>query len=378
MRRPAGQRRAVSMMPAPGSPEAYGSVATRRIRAVLVGFGKTNQAVLELALSRRWLEIVGVVIRSPERDGELAADRVPGAPDGLRCSTDLLGTLRASDPDVVIVATATRLVDVLPVLAAIAPTKVPIVCTAEDLAFIRSGDSAAADEIRDLAVAHDIPIVATGANPGFVLDLWPLTLSGLAWDVERLRARRVVDVSVFGARVRASLGIDLTPAAFEAGIADGSVVGHAGFPESLRILAAAMGRELDRTEVVSESILADRSLTLPDGAIVEPGRTAGANQRAIGWFDGQPWLDISMTLHVDPAAAGLTPTDEVELEGRHHLRVTVDPGCRALLSTAAMIVNGIPRAIAAPPGVHGPGDLPPVAPWLGEAPPAWVPLRVRP
>ncbi len=352
-------------------------MGTRRIRAVLVGFGKTNQAVLELALARPWLEIVGIVVRSAERDGEHAADRVPGAPDGLRCSTDLLATLRTTDPDVAIVATATRLVDVLPVLAAIAPTRVPIVCTAEDLAFIRAGDSEAAAEILALAAINDIPIVATGANPGFVLDLWPLTLSGLAWDVERLRARRVVDVSVFGARVRGSLGIDLTPADFEAGIADGSVVGHAGFPESLRILAAAMGRELDRTEVVSEPILADRPLTLPDGAVVEPGRTAGANQRAIGWFDGRPWLDISMTLHVDPAAAGLTPTDEVELEGRHHLRVTVDPGCRALLSTAAMIVNGIPRAIAAPPGVHGPGDLPPIAPWLGDEPPAWVPLRDR-
>ncbi len=365
-------------MPTPGSPEPDGIAATRRIRAVLVGFGKTNQAVLELALSRPWLEVVGIVVRSPERDGERAADRVPGAPDDLHCSTDLLETIRTGRPDIAIVATATRLVDVLPVLAAIARTRVPILCTAEDLAFIRPGDSALTAQIHELAATNDIPIVATGANPGFVLDLWPLTLSGLAWDVERLRARRVVDVSMFGARVRASLGIDLTPAAFESGLVDGSVVGHAGFPESLRILAAGMGRELDRTEVVSEPILAERPLTLPDGAVVEPGRTAGANQRAIGWFAGRPWLDISMTLHVDPAAAGLTPTDEVELEGRHHLRVTVDPGCRALLSTAAMIVNGIPRAIAAAPGVHGPGDLPPVAPWLGDAPPVWVPLRADP
>ena len=86
-----------------------------------------------------------------------------------------------------------------------------------------------------------------------------------------------------------------------------------------------------------------------DGAVVDAGRTAGADQRATGWFDGQPWLEVSMTLHVDPASAGLSPTDRIELEGRHGLTVTVDPGCRALLSTAAMIVNGLPRAIAAPP-----------------------------
>ena len=350
-------------------------MSRRSIRVVLVGFGSTNRAVLELGLTRPWLEVVGIVVRSADRDGELAADRVPGAPAELHCSTDLVGTLTATQPDLAIVATATKLVDVLPVLAAVAATGTPIICTAEDLAHIRPGDSATADAILALARDHAIPIVATGANPGFVLDLWPLTLAGLAWDVERLRARRIVDVSVFGPRVRASLGIDLTPEAFSAGIGDGSVVGHAGFPESLRILAEAMGRRLERIEVISEPILAISPLRLPDGAVVATGRTAGADQRATGWFDGQPWLEISMTLHVDPASAGLTPTDRVELEGRHHLRVEVDPGCRALLSTAAMIVNSIPRAIAAPAGVHGPGDLPVVAPWLGDEPPDWVPLR---
>jgi 4-hydroxy-tetrahydrodipicolinate reductase len=175
--------------------------------------------------------------------------------------------------------------------------------------------------------------------------------------------------------VRASLGIDLTPDAFRAGIADGSVVGHAGFPESLRILAASMGRELERVEIVSDPILATEPLTIADGSVIVPGRTAGADQRATGWYDGRAWLDISMTLHVQPAAAGLQPTDEIQLDGRHGLHVRVEPGCRALLSTAAMIVNGLPRAMAAAPGVHGPGDLPPVAPWFGERPPAWVPLR---
>lgn len=347
----------------------------RPVRVVLVGFGKTNQAVLELALTRPWLEVVGIVVRSAARDGEAAASQVDGAPDGLRCSTDLTATLRTTRPDVVVVATATRLVDVLPVLAAVAPSGVPIVCTAEDLAFIRPGDSDEASRIIGLAETYRIPIVATGANPGFVLDVWPLTLSGLAWDIEQLRARRIVDVSVFGPRVRASLGIDLTPAAFRAGIADGSVVGHAGFPESLHILSAAMGRDLERIEVVSEPILATEPLTIADGSVIATGRTAGADQRAIGWFAGRPWLDISMTLHVVPASAGLQPTDEIQLDGRHGLHVRIEPGCRALLSTAAMIVNGLPHAMAASPGVHGPGDLPPVAPWFGKRPPAWVPLR---
>ena len=347
----------------------------RPIRVVLVGYGSANRAVMELALERPWLEVTGIVVRSPARNGEPAADRVPGAPAGLRCSTDLAGTLAAARPDVAIVATHTRLADILPVLETVAASGTPIVCTAEDLAFIEPDDSPAAARILELAQTNGVPIVASGANPGFVLDLWPLTLTSLAWDVERLHARRIVDVSVFGPRVRASLGIDMTPDAFRAGIDDGSVVGHAGFPESLRILASAMGRTLDRIEVVSEPILAERPLSLPDGTVVEAGRTAGADQRATGWFGGEPWLEISMTLHIDPPSAGLSPTDRIELSGRHGLRVTVDPGCRALLSTAAMLVNGLPRAVAAAPGVYRPGDLPASPPWLGDEPPAWVPLR---
>jgi hypothetical protein len=110
--------------------------------------------------------------------------------------------------------------------------------------------------------------------------------------------------------------------------------------------------------------------------VVEAGRTVGADQRATGWYAREPWLEITMSLHVAPASAGLVPTDEVEITGRHPLRVRVEPGCRALLSTAAMLVNGIPQALAAPPGVHRPGDLGIVAPWLAaERPPMRLPIR---
>jgi hypothetical protein len=60
-------------------------------------------------------------------------------------------------------------------------------------------------------------------------------------------------------------------------------------------------------------------------------------------------------------------TDETHLSGRHELHVGVDPGCGAITGTAALLVNAIPRALSLPPGVYGPGDLPPIAPWLAPA-----------
>ncbi|MEW5991636.1 MAG: hypothetical protein AB1736_09890 [Chloroflexota bacterium] len=349
----------------------------RPVRLLLVGFGAANQAVLRLALTKPWLEVQGIVVRSKQRDGEMAAQSVSGAPPQLRCTTDLASALESPSPDIAIVATATRLRDVLPVLETIARARVPILCTAEDLAHVESTDADSGARIHALALDCGVPIVATGANPGFVLDLLPLTLCGIAWDVRRLSATRIVDVSVFGPRVRRSLGIDVTRESFTAGLADGRIVGHAGFPESLRNLASHMGRRLERIEVRSDPIIAKRPYILTDGTVIEPGRTVGANQEATGWWRGEPWLRLTMTIHVAPAEDDLTPIDRVHIEGLHEVTVTVEPGFRALLSTAAMIVNSIPPALRAEPGVYGPGDLPLVTAWLATDPPALGLRRAR-
>jgi 4-hydroxy-tetrahydrodipicolinate reductase len=194
-------------------------------------------------------------------------------------------------------------------------------------------------------------------------------LSGLAWDVDRLTARRVVDVSVFAPHTRAQLGIDHDPEAFAAGVVAGTIVGHLGFGESLRLLCEAMGRVPERIEIETLPVIASRRQELADGGIVEAGRTIGASQRAEAWVAGKAWISIELLLHANPAASGIRTVDETRLHGRHALHVTLDPGCGAILSTAALLVNGIPGAIAAAPGLNGPGDLPPVAPWFGPDPP---------
>jgi 4-hydroxy-tetrahydrodipicolinate reductase len=349
-----------------------GSVAGDRtgpVGVVLVGAGRVGRGVLELASSRPWLEVRGLIGRAPEHDGVPATDLVAGAPAGLRVSTDAAGVLRDARPEVVIVATRSELAEVAPVLdLAAASGARAVLCTAEELAFVGAGESAAGDAIRALPGRFGARIVAAGVNPGFVLDLWPLVLSGLAWDVERLTARRVVDVSVFAPHTRVELGIGHTPAAFAAGVADGSIAGHAGFRESLRLLCSAMGREPERLVIETLPIVTEERLELADG-VVEAGLTAGAAQRAEAWIDGRPWIAIELLLHVRPAAAGLQTTDSTHLVGRHDLRVTLDPGCGAILSTAALLVNTIPVALRARPGLYAPGELPPAAPWLGQGRP---------
>ena len=40
-------------------------------------------------------------------------------------------------------------------------------------------------------------------------------------------------------------GVGTTPEAFWAGVTDGSIVGHVGFPESVRMISEALGLDVD-------------------------------------------------------------------------------------------------------------------------------------
>ncbi|MDV2812616.1 hypothetical protein, partial [Klebsiella pneumoniae] len=78
-------------------------------------------------------------------------------------------------------------------------------------------------------------------NPGFVLDHLVVALSSGSQDVTHIEARRVNDLAPYGQTVLRTQGVGTTPEEFKAGVADGSIVGHVGFPESIRLISDALG-----------------------------------------------------------------------------------------------------------------------------------------
>lgn len=323
----------------------------RELRVVLFGVGVIGSGVLRLAQTRARLRIVGAVVRRPELEGRPAREVVPEAPADLVLSTDGAAVLRDTRPDVVIVATRSRLHEVLPQLRLAAEAGAAIACTAEELAYITPDDAADAREIFDLAEKHRVAIVALGINPGFLLDVWPLLLSSLAHDIATIHAERAVDLSGFGPTVRASLGVGYWPDAFERELARGTIAGHLGFRESLRLIGNAIGRPVDETSVVTRPILAVGRRKLIGGEIV-PGQTAGVSQVATGRTNGTEWLRLTMNASVSLDEANVAPVDRFEITGATTLTATISPGVSAVAGTVGRIVNAIPAVAAAAPGVH--------------------------
>lgn len=207
-------------------------------------------------------------------------------------------------------------------------------------------------------------IVATGINPGFVFDALPVVLAAAAWSVDRLWVSRSLDASVFGRTIHRSLGIGYEPDDFAEGVAAGRIRGHIGFAESCRIIGDSMGVTIDDFEEALEPVIAERDHEHREYTISK-GRTAGVVQRATGRVGGAEWIRFDLSLHIEPDAVGWDTHDRIVIEGDNPLHVTIRPGTGAMLTTAALLVNTIPNALAAEPGLYRAAELLPNPPWLG-------------
>jgi len=338
------------------------------VRVAVLGTGQMGSGIARLVLERPGLALVGVLGRRVERAGTDAGLAV-GLPEplGLAIEADLPGLLARARPEIAIQATCSRLADAEGEIAACIDAGVRVISIAEELAWPAATDPAWAERLDRSAAAHGVAILGTGVNPGFVLDLLVVALSGACARVDAIRATRMNDLSAYGPTVLHSQGVGLAPEAFRAGIAAGSVVGHVGFPASLAIIAHALGWKLERVEETREPIVARVRRETPF-ATVEPGQVAGCLHRAVAFRDGLPAIELVHPQQVRPEAEGIETGDTLEIAGDPPLRFASRPEIPGGAATIALAVNAVPRVLAAAPGLRSVLDLPVVAAFGGEAP----------
>ena len=116
-----------------------------------------------------------------------------------------------------------------------------VITTAEEAAYPWANDAATADRLDALARSRGVTILGAGLNPGFAFDALVLTACGVVPEVESLLVERVVDLSGFGETVLRRIGVGHSAESFEEGRRNGTVTGHIGFPQSMRVVAARLG-----------------------------------------------------------------------------------------------------------------------------------------
>jgi 2,4-diaminopentanoate dehydrogenase len=322
------------------------------IRVILFGVGRVGSDVARLLNARPGFRVVGGYTRNPRFDGKDLF--------GVRITTNRQEVLRVP-ADVAVIATTSFLRDVVEDIRAAVRARLNVICTAEEMLFPWIVDDSIAKDLDKLAREHEVSILGAGANPGFIFDALVLTAAGATWNVESIHGKRVVNCSHFSATILRRLGFGYSKEEFEAGAQAGKIYGHIGFPQSISLVAASIGVELEKIEKSLEPFVAEKPYRM-DNLMVEPGQTVGFLQKVAGYVNGKPWYVADFIGHADPVSAGFEIRDSIDIEGHQPIHLVVHPGFNPHLTSAAILANSLRRIKEAKPGLVTIADLPPAFP----------------
>ena len=337
------------------------------IRVLILGTGQMGAGISRLVMEKRGLELTGAFARREQRRG-IDLGRAIGleSDTGVVIDNDLTRVIRQSRPHVAIQATCSRLGDAMQEITTLLQNGVHVISIAEQMAWPASTSPAKARELHQLAIDHHATLLGTGINPGFVLDLLIIALSGVCSDIESICATRINDLSPYGPSVLKSQGVGLSPEEFHRGLKEGTVVGHFGFAESIHMIAAAIGWDIERIEETREPIVSKVRRQTPFVS-VDPGHVAGCRHTAIAYRENKPVITLIHPQQVHPQTEGTDTGDSIEIIGTPDVNLAGSPEIPGGQGTAALAVNMIPRVLNAAPGLYSMAELPVPSAMLGDA-----------
>ncbi len=335
------------------------------VRVVILGSGQMGQGIARLLRQKEGLELAGLFARRAGRAGQELGALLGAEPLGLTISNDLAALLKQTKPDIAIQATSSRLAEARGEIATLLQHGVNVITIAEEMAWPRASSPAIAEELQRLAVANGVALLGTGINPGFVLDLLVITLSGVCQDIRAIHASRINDLSPYGPSVLDTQGVGLSEEAFYRGLEEGSVVGHFGFNESIAMIAATLGWEIGRIEQRRTPIIARVKRETPH-VTVEPGMVAGCHHTAVAYRDDKPVITLDHPQQIQPEREGIETGDTIEILGTPDIRLAGSPEIPGGMGTAALAINMIPRLLNAAPGLYSMAELPVPAAIMGD------------
>jgi hypothetical protein len=326
---------------------------TGPIRVIHFGLGPIGAGVVRQVAGRKGFKIVGAVDIDPAKAGRDLGD-VAGVGRRLKVkvSDDARKAIKASKPHVAILCTNSSLKEVLPQIESIVKLKVPIVSTTEELAYPTKGNMRYARAIHQMARKYKVAVLATGVNPGYVMDALPIMLTGVCERVDAVRVDRIQDASIRRLPFQQKIGAGLTREQFQTKV-DAASVRHVGLTESVSMIADALGWRLDRiTDEIQPKIASEPVSS--EFLAVDPGFVCGIMQDGIGYRDGTAVI----TLHMEAYLGAPESFDAVEITGSPALRMKLAGGVHGDVATASITVNSIPKILEVAPGLHTMRDMP--------------------
>jgi hypothetical protein len=325
----------------------------RTVKVAIAGLGPVGQSLARAVLQTPGLKLVAVTDPSPQYGGK-DLGLVLGLPRKLKIKVEgrperFFKKVRA---DAAFVCTASHLKETKPQVAALLSRRVNVLTTCEELVHPVPARAAAFRELDRLARRKKVSLLATGVNPGFTMDALALALTAPCARVRRVSVTRVVDAAARKLALQRRVGAGLNMGQFRRAVTEGTVR-HVGLVESAYLIAGGLGWKLDRVDETLDPAIAPRDLDTQELRI-SAGAAAGIRQSVRAYRGG----DLAISLDLQVYVGAESPRDHILVDGDPPVDATIAGGINGETAAAAVLLNSLPRVLAAPAGLLTVRDLP--------------------
>lgn len=350
-------------------------------RVVVWATGGIGSIAIRAIQRRPNLELVGVWVHSPDKDGRDAGELAGGDPIGVAATTDA-DALIALKPDCVIYAASGPERDALAIPDYVKLLEAGLNVVTTSTTRLVNPHAYTPTEWRDQLVAAakqgQASLYASGIEPGFAADYLPLVLCTQSSAIERIHSYEIGLYDDYGVPdiMSDALGFG-RPLDYQPWISfPGAIAGE--WQGQIRLIGDALGVEVQEIRETFDRAVTNRTLDVAMGT-VEAGTCGALRMRAIGVVDDREAIVIEHVTRLAHDVAPDWPTGIGDLSYR--VLISGDPdidcslaatlrdparagiadmtsGAGAMVATAMRVVNAVPYVVAAQPGLLSSVDLP--------------------
>lgn len=338
---------------------------TKLVKVVIWGLGAMGSGMVKMILKKEGFKICGVCDNNPNYIGKSLSEVLNIKHRGTIIQGNIEDVVRNGSCDVAIVATDSYTKNTFSKIKYLLENKVNVISTAEEMSFPYANEPELAKELDTIAKANGVSVLGTGVNPGMMMDLLVLCLTGVMDEVNNIEVSRINSLSPFGKTVMAEQGVGLSIDEFNALNKKGEIAGHVGFKESIGMIGHGMGIEISNFNQKMEPIITDVNRKSAYGFAAK-GHVTGVEMSATGEYNNQEFIKMLHPQQIEPHLGGVTTGDYIKINGSPNINMAITPEVDGGIGTIAICVNMIPHIINASPGLKTMIDLPVPRAILGD------------
>lgn len=345
-------------------------------KVIVWGTGNVGRPAIRAVLAHRDLELVGVVVANPDKEGMDAGEIAGLAPIGLPATRDAMALIAAGGIDAVVyTATAdSRPEAAFGDLLACLNAGINVVSTSfYPLQYPPTMMPALQPVMAAACRKGNASVFVSGIDPGWAMDILPLLLSGVVADIREIRCQEIFNYALYDQpdMVRNVIGFGSSLQTLPRMLQESSL--RMVWEPIVRILGDGLDCPVEEVRTLVERRALERTIEVPGMGRFEQGTQGAFRFEVQGWCNGSARFVVEHITRIDDQCAPDWPypasgrgCHQVIIRGSPDLHVSVHgadahepgPAGGGNASAANRIVNAVVAVCEAPAGVLTPLDLP--------------------